>query len=60
MDEPLASLDRRRKDEFMPYLETLRDTLKIPVLYVTHAEPEVRRLAARTVHFTNGKATLST
>jgi len=53
--EPLASLDQRRKDEFMPYLEQLRDALKIPVLYVSHAEAEVQRLAERVVLLEGGR-----
>jgi len=57
MDEPLASLDQRRKDEFMPYLERLRDTLRIPILYVSHAAAEVRRLAARVVMLEGGRVT---
>lgn len=46
MDEPLASLDQRRKDEIMPYLERLRDEVKIPIVYVSHSVAEVMRLAS--------------
>ena len=45
MDEPLAALDQARKQEVLPYLERLHDTLEIPVLYVSHAIDEVARLA---------------
>ena len=45
MDEPLAALDQKRKDEFMPYLETLHAELDIPVIYVSHSSMEVSRLA---------------
>jgi len=45
MDEPLASLDSARKAEIMPYLTRLKTTLKLPILYVTHALDEVSRLA---------------
>ncbi len=37
MDEPLAALDHKRKQEILPYLERLHDELDIPVLYVSHA-----------------------
>ena len=37
MDEPLAALDLKRKQEILPYLEQLHDALNIPVLYVTHS-----------------------
>jgi molybdate transport system ATP-binding protein len=45
MDEPLASLDEQRKLEILPYLERLRDDLKVPILYVSHSIDEVLRLA---------------
>jgi molybdate transport system ATP-binding protein len=43
LDEPLASLDAARRDEVLPYLETLRDQLAIPDGL---REPSVRRGAA--------------
>ena len=45
MDEPLAALDLKRKQEILPYLERLHDELSIPVLYVSHSPDEVARLA---------------
>ncbi|MFD2249494.1 molybdate transport system ATP-binding protein [Pseudochelatococcus lubricantis] len=45
MDEPLAALDAARKAEILPYLARLRDSLRTPVLYVSHAMEEVARLA---------------
>jgi molybdate transport system ATP-binding protein len=45
MDEPLAALDIKRKQEILPYLEQLHDELNIPVLYVSHSPDEVARLA---------------
>jgi molybdate transport system ATP-binding protein len=36
LDEPLAALDRERREEVLPYLETLRDQLAIPMVYVSH------------------------
>jgi molybdate transport system ATP-binding protein len=45
MDEPLASLDSARKAEVLPFIENLRDQLKTPILYVSHAIDEVIRLA---------------
>jgi molybdate transport system ATP-binding protein len=46
MDEPLASLDAARKAEIMPYLERLRDEIRIPIVYVSHSVNEVMRLAS--------------
>lgn len=45
MDEPLAALDEARKAEILPHIETLRDELALPILYVSHSLPEVARLA---------------
>lgn len=45
LDEPLASLDKARKQEILPYLEAMQNETKIPVIYVTHSDEEVTRLA---------------
>ncbi len=55
MDEPLAALDLKRKQEILPYLERLHDALDIPVLYVSHAPDEVARLADHLVVMENGR-----
>jgi len=49
LDEPLASIDSARRDEVLPYLETLRDQLAIPMVYVSHQFDEVLRLATHLV-----------
>lgn len=54
MDEPLASLDRPRKLEIMPYIERLRDEMRVPVVYVSHAIGEVSRLATDMVVMSGG------
>lgn len=45
MDEPMAALDLKRKNEILPYLERLNQELDIPVLYISHSPDEVARLA---------------
>ena len=55
LDEPLAALDVARKQEFLPYLERLRDELEIPVIYVSHAPDEVARLADHLVVLDAGR-----
>lgn len=55
MDEPLSALDHKSKREILPYLEYLRDTLSIPILYVTHSPDEVARLADQLVVLEAGK-----
>ena len=59
MDEPLAALDSKRKGEILPYLERLHDELDIPLLYVSHAQDEVARLADHIVLLSDGKALVS-
>ena len=49
MDEPLASLDRARREDVMRVIERVRDTLGLPILYVSHDRAEVERLATTIV-----------
>ncbi|MDG2527061.1 ATP-binding cassette domain-containing protein [Stenotrophomonas sp. HITSZ_GD] len=45
LDEPLSALDAARREELIPYLQRVRDELALPMLYVSHREDEVRRIA---------------
>ena len=55
LDEPLASLDVARRREILPFLQRLRDELRIPMLYVTHSGDEVARLADHLVLLEAGR-----
>jgi len=55
MDEPLASLDFKRKQEILPFLGQLHRELNIPVLYVTHSQQEVAQLADHLVILNKGR-----
>ncbi|HZZ94067.1 MAG TPA: molybdenum ABC transporter ATP-binding protein [Usitatibacter sp.] len=55
MDEPLASLDAPRKAEILQYVELLRDELRLPIVYVSHAIEEVTRLADHLVILSEGR-----
>jgi molybdate transport system ATP-binding protein len=55
LDEPLASLDAARRSEVLPYLESLRDQLAIPMAYVSHDFDEVLRLATHLVLMDAGR-----
>jgi molybdate transport system ATP-binding protein len=55
MDEPLSALDRITKSEILPFLERLRDRLKLPIVYVTHDLSEVERLADQVVLMETGR-----
>jgi molybdate transport system ATP-binding protein len=55
LDEPLASLDARLKAKILPYLRRIRDTLAVPMLYVTHDRDETLSLGDEMVVLVQGK-----
>ena len=55
MDEPLASLDAALKVRILGYLERVVERWSIPVLFVTHSQTEVRRLADWVVIMKQGR-----
>lgn len=44
LDEPLASLDARLKQQIIPYLQRVRDALAVPMIYVSHDLGEILQL----------------
>lgn len=54
MDEPLSSLDTRRRREIMPFIEALHRRLDLPILYVSHNIDEIVRLADRVLVLNGG------
>ena len=59
MDEPLSALDRPTKDEVLPFLERLHETLSLPVIYVSHDMAEVEWLADHLVLMEAGRVIAS-
>jgi molybdate transport system ATP-binding protein len=59
LDEPMASLDARRKSEILPYFMRLRDDSKLPMIYVSHDPNEVKALASRVVLLDAGRVVKS-
>ena len=55
LDEPLASLDRARKLEILPYLARLRDEAGVPMIYVSHQMVEIQRLCSQVVRVEDGR-----
>jgi molybdate transport system ATP-binding protein len=55
LDEPMAALDQARRQDILPWLERLRDELKLPMLYVTHSVNELARLADHLVVLDQGR-----
>ena len=59
LDEPLASLDKKRKQEILPYLEILHEELNIPMLYVSHDLDEMLHLCDYMLVMQDGKSVFS-
>lgn len=55
MDEPLSSLDPRRRHDILPFIEALHRRLDLPIVYVSHNIDEITRLADRVVVLHGGK-----
>jgi molybdate transport system ATP-binding protein len=55
LDEPLASLDDRLREQILPFLLRVKRDTGIPMLYVTHAREEVEFLADRTLRMEQGR-----
>jgi molybdate transport system ATP-binding protein len=47
LDEPLAGVDRERRDLILPYILRIRKELRVPLIYVTHDEVELNSIADR-------------
>jgi molybdate transport system ATP-binding protein len=54
MDEPLAALDRARKDEILPFLDRLHAELSLPIIYVSHNIEEICRLCDHLIVMESG------
>ena len=55
LDEPLAAIDQPLRERILPYIERVRDELAIPLIYVSHSEEEVQRIADRLLTFDCGR-----
>ncbi|MBL4711047.1 MAG: molybdenum ABC transporter ATP-binding protein [Gammaproteobacteria bacterium] len=59
LDEPLASLDKKHKQEILPYLEVLHEELNIPMIYVSHDLDEMLRFCDFLLVMEHGKLRFS-
>ncbi len=55
LDEPLAGVDRARRDRILPYVLRIRRDLHVPLVYVTHDEAELTAIADRVLHLEAGR-----
>ncbi|HWB31070.1 MAG TPA: ATP-binding cassette domain-containing protein [Vicinamibacterales bacterium] len=58
LDEPLGSLDSDKRQEVLPYLDTLIAELRLPMIYVTHDAREIEGRASAIVRIEDGHARL--
>ena len=57
LDEPLAAVDVPLRRRILPYLQRVRDELRVPILYVSHDREEVAELADAVVLLDGGLVT---
>lgn len=55
LDEPLASIDRARRSQIIPYLRRLHERFGIPALHVTHDLPELLSMTDRLILLDRGE-----
>jgi len=55
LDEPLAALDDRLKDQILPFLARIRDETRLPMLYVSHSRREIEFLTESVVCLNGGR-----
>lgn len=55
LDEPLASLDQRLKQQILPFLMRVTQEINIPMLYISHDPDEVAQVTDNVVHINNGE-----
>lgn len=54
LDEPLAALDRTRRQQILPFLLRIRDTLDLPLIHVSHSQEELDYLCERMLTLADG------
>ena len=45
LDEPLSALDTAHKAEIIPFFQRVKQDIKIPMLYVSHDQSEIKQLS---------------
>ena len=55
LDEPLAAVDRERRERILPYVLRIRRELHVPLIYVTHDQDELTAIADRVLRLDAGR-----
>lgn len=50
LDEPLTSIDAERRDDLIELLIRIRNAAKMPMLYVSHTQDDVAKIAEETIY----------
>jgi len=59
LDEPLAGVDRERRDLILPYILRIRRELHVPLIYVTHDRSELDTIADRVLLLDRGVSSVA-
>jgi molybdate transport system ATP-binding protein len=59
LDEPLAGVDRERRDLILPYILRIRRELHVPLVYVTHDRGELDSIADRVLLLDRGTSSVA-
>lgn len=55
LDEPLAAVDVPLRRRILPYLQRVRDELRVPIVYVSHDREEIAQLTDVVIHIEDGR-----
>jgi molybdate transport system ATP-binding protein len=55
LDEPLSALDQGLKNRILPYLRHIRDSLGLPMLYVSHSVGDILQLTGQVAILSGGR-----
>lgn len=55
LDEPLSALDKRLKEQIIPFLRKILRRFAIPYLYISHSVSEMRLLTEQVLQFSSGR-----
>jgi molybdate transport system ATP-binding protein len=55
LDEPLAALDERLKQQILPFLRRMKEEVRIPMIYVSHDRREIDFLADELLEMAHGE-----
>ncbi|MGQ0443402.1 MAG: molybdenum ABC transporter ATP-binding protein [Methylophilaceae bacterium] len=55
LDEPLASLDERLKNQILPFLKKMAEEIDIPMIYISHSLDEIQQITENIAFIDQGK-----